>query len=170
MLRSLSVIASTCIAALLVSCEKPADKTLPAPPAAPPTSTTKPVEPAKGPVDTGTPKPAAATAPGTAKEVPAVAKDMSKDLSPEAVLGPDVTLEKLKESVKTAPTNSLTAIADKLLASLESAGKSGGSLEGIAKSAGLGDLTALKEKLRVVVDELKARNIDISKYTKVLGI
>jgi len=51
-----------------------------------------------------------------------------------------------------------------------STGKSGGALEGIAKSAGLGDVTALKEKLRVVVDELKGRGIDVSKYTKVLGL
>ena len=170
MLRSLSVIASTCIAALLVSCEKPADKTLPAPPASPPVTSTKPEQRAKSPVDTGTPRPATDTAPGTAREVPAVAKDLSKDLSPEAVLGPDVTPEKLRENVKTAPTDKLTAIADKLLASIEGAGKSGGALEGIAKSAGLGDLTALKEKLRVVVDELKTRGVDISKYTKVLGV
>ena len=167
MSRTLSLLASTCIALLLVSCEKPADKTNPAPPpGAPPVSTTKPTEPV-----TGAPKPAADTGTATAKEVPAIAKDMSKDLSPEAVLGPDVTPEKLKEHVKTAPTDKLTAIADKLLASLESSGNAGGgALEGIAKSAGLGDLTALKEKLRVIVDELKARNIDISKYTKVLGI
>jgi hypothetical protein len=95
---------------------------------------------------------------------------MSKDLSPEAVLGPDVTPEKLKETVKTAPTDKLTAIAEKLAASLETAGKSGGALDGLAKSAGLGDLSALKEKLKVVVDELKSRGIDVSKYTKLLGV
>ena len=168
MSHTLTVLVSTCIAALLVSCEKPQDKAPPAPPpGSPPVPATRPPsEPT-----TGAPKPAADSVSGTARDVPAIAKDMMKDLSPEAVLGPDVTPEKLKEQVKAAPTDKLTAIADKLLASLESSGNAGGgAIDGIAKSAGLGDLTALKEKLRVVVDELKARGIDVSKYTKVLGV
>lgn len=121
----------------------------------------------------------------TAKEAASTAVEEIKDVA--EALAPAFSLDKLKELAAGLPTEKLTNLAGKLKAAIgdkEATVKGlkdkiaelgsnvlGGNLADLKQklTSALGDLGGLKEKLRVVVDSLKAKGIDVSSFLGVLG-
>lgn len=160
-----------CTAALLFACEKSEQVPDPGKSAAPPASSPT----------AGTPAPKTATeklgeAASTAKQI----------LDPKAVADPSFSVDKLKQSLGGVSSDNLKKVADELVASFKSKGDSLKSLQDQLGKLGLTDIgkageikqnidstsklmTQLKDKLKVVTDQLKASGVDVSSYTALIG-
>jgi hypothetical protein len=183
-MRSIAICLAFSIGLCLASCDKPADNQLPK--VTPPSGTdAAKTPPAAGKTDAalGEIKKATSSASDSAKEIAATAKDQLADAA--AAISSAVTPEKLKEMAASATPEKLKEVADKILAALQD---KEGVLKGLKDklaALGAGDLTKapeikkeadttqslltqLKDKLKIVVEQLKAKGIDISKYTAFL--
>lgn len=193
------VLALAALCAFLGACTSKAPSTGaapsgPTPPAAPggekPSIPTPPTTPSS-PSPTGTAQEVKAIAEKSAAELKQAAakttdeaKQALKSVSPEEIsqiAEPGTTVDKLKGMLANLNTQSVTAIADKLLAALKGQEGSVGGLKDelskvgldLTKAAALKDkissttslIAGLKEKLKVTVDALKAGGGDVSKYT-----
>jgi hypothetical protein len=152
MSRSIAFIVSIGLVAL-VSCEKPAED-----PLAKAKETAKSgTEAAKSAADGAAGDVAKATASTeAAKEVAATAKEGLADAG--AVLSSTFSVEKLKEAAASLEPAKLQEIAEKIIGAIKE------------KATDLPALKDLKSKLQVVVDQLKAKGVDVTKYTSFLGI
>ena len=102
-------------------------------------------------------------------------------ITPETIVNSETSLERLKSAVANLPIEKLTAIADDVLAKIKAKkselGDLKGTVDGITSSV-LGGLDsakesaarvveegeAIKDKLVVILDQLKVRGVDVSKY------
>lgn len=153
MSRSIALIVSVGLAVFLSACNKPAED----PPKAAKETTKSGVDTAKSAAEgtAGEIKKATASASETAKEVAAIAKETLADTG--AVLASSFSVEKLKEAAASLEPSKLQEIADKIVSAIKE------------KASDPAAVQSLKDKLKVVVDQLKAKGIDISKYTSFLG-
>src|SRR5262245_35203087 len=174
-MRSIGIGLAFSIGLFLASCEKPASD-----PKLPPVN--PPANPAKSAADSslGDIKKATSSASETAKEIAATAKDQVADAA--AAIDSAMTPEKLKSAVASLTPEKLKEIADKIVAAIQEKTTSLKGLQEKFGALGAGDeakgpeikkdldsttslIAQLKEKLKVVVEQLKAKGIDISKYT-----
>ena len=149
MSRSIAHIVSAGLAIFLTACEKPAQD-----PLEKAKETTKPgVEAAKTAGESGAAdiKKATASTTETAKEVGAIAKEGAVDAG--AVISSTFSVDKLKAAAASLEPAKLQEIADKIVSAIKE------------KATDLPALKDLKAKLQVVVDQLKAKGVDVSKYT-----
>jgi hypothetical protein len=152
MSRSIALIVSAGLAVFLTACEKPAQD-----PLEKAKETTKPgVEAAKTSGESGSADIKKATATETAKEVGAIAKDAAA-VDAGAVVSSTFSVDKLKAAAASLEPSKLQEIADKIVSTIKE------------KMTDLPALKDLKAKLQVVVDQLKAKGVDVSKYTSFLG-
>ena len=153
MSRSIALIVSVGLAVFLTACEKQEGD-----PLAKAKETTKSgVEAAKTAGDSAAAdlKKATANTSEAAKEVAATAKDAIPDAG--AVISSTFSVDKLKAAAASLEPSKLQEIADKIVSTIKE------------KATDLPALKDLKAKLQVVVDQLKAKGIDVSKYTSFLG-
>jgi hypothetical protein len=146
--RSIALIVSAGLVALLWACEKPATdpgKDTPTPP----------VDTAKSAGESAAADLKKATSTEPAKEITAIGKDVIADS--QAVLSSTFSLDQLKKAAPALDTAKLQEIADKIVTAIKE------------KATDLTAVKDLKAKLQVVVDQLKAKGVDVSKYTSFLA-
>lgn len=192
MVRSVLVLA---VVALLVSCEPGGQKSSdPKPSDSGPIKTPPITPPSTSRIGTSDLKDAAnqvkSASESAAVEIKKTAGSLEEGVAglgeAAAAIDPAYSVEKLKAATATLSLESLKGVGDKILAAIQD--KDGlvqkvqeqienlgvadaakiGELKGSLESA-VADLKALKEKLAVVVDKLKASGADVSKYTAAIS-
>jgi len=181
--RLFSTLLALIVTSFLISCEKEQDSTAGGlvNSASNGKATTTETVAATGDTSAASTEGAAAKVPETTPtEVPAAA------ITPEEIITPETTVDKLKKIASSLSLDQLTTLADGLTKVIQE--KTGAVDDATAKvkevsSSVLNDLGSLKEsasktlevgsalvdKLRVTVDELKAKGADVTKYLQTLG-
>jgi hypothetical protein len=91
-----------------------------------------------------------------------------KALDPKTVGDPQITVDKLKESLNSLSTDNLKEIANNLVTSIKTQSAALKDQLASGKTDAATALKSLKDKLQVVVDKLKASGQDVSQYTAAL--
>jgi len=175
------------LAAVLVSCDTSAPPANPATPPAKPAAS--PTPPAATPAATPTtpaaaPKPAAPDLNASIEKAKAAiptGEEIKKAIAPleekAATAAPElakiadssITLEKVKSLIAGLKPEQLQGAADTLVAAIKEKLGSIGAVDLTKAGATQELIKGLKEKLKVVVDQLKAGGADVSKYTSFLN-